>query len=256
MTDDAPQLPAQRTTRNATPPSGTGQESPDHPHLAATPLRTLSIETQKPVRPSRKPASRSDAAPGTDAGAPPGASQPGATDPPVHRRPGRPLKIESPQEFERLAAEYVTECHKAQQPALFTGLALYLGFTDRHALIEYGERPAFAHVVKRARALIEAEYEQKLERDRPTGAIFALKQVGWADTQRLDVRGVMATVDFSRLSDDGLARVRAGEDALTVARTDRGVLPAGVPHPVALPARVETIENAVIEEEAPAEGKK
>jgi len=62
-----------------------------------------------------------------------------------------------------------------------TGLALYLGFCDRHSFYDYEKRPEFSYTIKRARAAIEQHYEELLQTGTPTGSIFALKNFGWKD---------------------------------------------------------------------------
>lgn len=42
---------------------------------------------------------------------------------------------------------------------------------------------AYSNSVKRFRQLIEAEYEERMHKNNPAGAIFALKNMGWRDQQ-------------------------------------------------------------------------
>lgn len=75
------------------------------------------------------------------------------------------------------------------EPATITGLALYLGFNDRQSLYDYQEKGEFTCIVKKARTLIECEYEKRLAGQSPTGAIFALKNMGWKDKTELQHSG-------------------------------------------------------------------
>lgn len=62
------------------------------------------------------------------------------------------------------------------------GLALHLGFCSRSAFYEYEKKyPEFKDTIKKARLRIEREYELQLYNDKCTGAIFALKNLGWKD---------------------------------------------------------------------------
>lgn len=70
------------------------------------------------------------------------------------------------------------------EPPTLCGLALFLGFNSRHEFEAYERNGEFAAEVKRGRLMIEAEYEKKLHYQSPTGAIFALKSLGW--TERTD----------------------------------------------------------------------
>ncbi len=74
-----------------------------------------------------------------------------------------------------------------------TGLSLWLGFSNRHALLEYQGRKDFQHVVSRAKAKIEESLEQELRdpANRPQGAIFVLKNMrsGWRENVDLTHSG-------------------------------------------------------------------
>ncbi len=124
---------------------------------------------------------------------------------------GRPRIIESPAEMECLVEEYVTKCHEEEEPLTLTGMILHLGLSSRESLDLYGERPEFTDSVKKAKLVIENQYERKLDRDKPAGAIFALKNMGWSDRREVEFRGSLAHIDFNRLSDDQLARIAGGE---------------------------------------------
>lgn len=67
------------------------------------------------------------------------------------------------------------------EPPTLTGLALHLGFNSKEAFEDYEKAGRFADQLKRARLRIEAEYEKKLHFQSSTGAIFALKSMGWTD---------------------------------------------------------------------------
>lgn len=65
------------------------------------------------------------------------------------------------------------------EPATITGLALYLGFSSRQAFDDYEATGKHALLLKRGRLRIEAEYEKKLHQQPASGAIFALRSMGW-----------------------------------------------------------------------------
>lgn len=67
-----------------------------------------------------------------------------------------------------------------------TGLAYYLGFESRQSFYDYEKKEGFTYTIKRARLFIEVEYEMQLSVGNTTGAIFALKNMGWIDSQKLD----------------------------------------------------------------------
>ncbi len=109
------------------------------------------------------------------------------------KKVGRPRIIESPAEMDRLVEEYVTKCHEQKAPLTLTGMILHLGLSSRRVFDDYGDRPQFAHSVKRSKLLIENGYEVDLRKTgNPAGSIFALRNMGWSDRQEVEFRGVLA----------------------------------------------------------------
>jgi hypothetical protein len=81
------------------------------------------------------------------------------------------------------------------EPATIAGLALFLGFNSIHAFNEYEQRGRFANALKRGRLRIESVYEKKLHLQSATGAIFALKNMGW-DKKEESVPGCKASANL------------------------------------------------------------
>ena len=69
-----------------------------------------------------------------------------------------------------------------------TGLCFYCGFASRQSFYDMEKRPELTYIVKRARLFIEKEYEENLRGGNVAGSIFALKNMGWVDSQDLTVR--------------------------------------------------------------------
>lgn len=67
-----------------------------------------------------------------------------------------------------------------------TGLCLYCGFESRQSFYDYEKREQFSYIIKRARLFIEKHYEEMLQIGNTTGAIFALKNMGWIDRIETD----------------------------------------------------------------------
>lgn len=78
---------------------------------------------------------------------------------------------------------YFKYCEKNDKPPTITGLAFFLGFESRQSFYDYEKREIYSYTVKRNRLRIESEYESRLSMHNPTGAIFALKNLGWSDRQ-------------------------------------------------------------------------
>lgn len=97
------------------------------------------------------------------------------------RSVGRPRMYETPEDFDAKVYEYQAHCQEIGEPVTWTGLALFMGFSSRQSIDEYLKYDGFSDSVKRAKTFVEWEYEKRLCGDKPTGAIFALKNFGWAD---------------------------------------------------------------------------
>lgn len=84
---------------------------------------------------------------------------------------------------------YVSTKRAAEEPLTWTGLALFLGFSSRSAIDEYLKYDGFSNSVKRAKAIIEENYERLLHEGKPVGAIFALKNFNWTDKRDVGLSG-------------------------------------------------------------------
>ena len=72
-----------------------------------------------------------------------------------------------------------------------TGLALHLGFADRHSLYDYGKRGEFSHTIKAAVNRLIEYVEEKLMKGEGygPGLIFWLKNHQWSDRVELEHSG-------------------------------------------------------------------
>ena len=104
---------------------------------------------------------------------------------------GRPRLYKTPEDFDEKVEAYQDYCKETGEPVTWTGLALFMGFAARACIDEYANYEGFSYSVKRAKTFVEWHYEMRLCGDKPTGAIFALKNFGWQDksevTQELTV---------------------------------------------------------------------
>lgn len=91
---------------------------------------------------------------------------------------GRPLKFKNASELKIACDEYI-----ANNPGkmTITGLAMWLGFDSRQSLYDYEKRKKFSYIIKSAKLAVENDYELALRTISCTGAIFALKNMGWKD---------------------------------------------------------------------------
>lgn len=117
---------------------------------------------------------------------------------------GQPPFFETAQKFADKASGYFSTIDESKWT--ITGLALHLGFCDRQSLYDYQKREEFSCIVKYCRTMVEMAYEQKLSGASVTGAIFALKNMGWRDkveTGFTDNEGNDVPVQIFQLPDNG-----------------------------------------------------
>lgn len=90
-------------------------------------------------------------------------------------------KVETPEKFDKAVEEYVEYKTKKKEPLTISGALLWMGIYDQHTLARYAERDGFAPSVKRLQVVVREGYERRMHTTQPTGAIFALKNMGWSD---------------------------------------------------------------------------
>lgn len=111
---------------------------------------------------------------------------------------GRPAFFESKEDLKEKVIEYFESYIKPKEgeeeitPAIgtkptITGLALYLGFESRQSFYDYKKNEEFSYLLKKAALYIEMNYEELLESKASTGAIFALKNMGWKDKTEQEI---------------------------------------------------------------------
>ena len=78
-----------------------------------------------------------------------------------------------------------------------SGLCYELGYASRQSFYDLEKVDEFSYTIKRARLFIEKEYEEQLQVGNTTGAIFALKNMGWKDKTETDLNVKDVTLDFT-----------------------------------------------------------
>lgn len=96
----------------------------------------------------------------------------------------RPRKYKSPEDMSKAIEAYF----EGEDKPTMSGLALHLGFTQLAGLHHYeGYSEEFFNVIKNANLRVMNGYEKRLYSNNPTGAIFALKNMGWTDRQEINI---------------------------------------------------------------------
>lgn len=96
---------------------------------------------------------------------------------------GRPKKYETVGELTDALNEYFENTDESKYTV--TGVALTIG--SKQLLQDYENREDYKEIVRRAKLLVEHSYELRLIDKAYTGAIFALKNMGWSDHQSIQI---------------------------------------------------------------------
>jgi len=110
------------------------------------------------------------------------------------KKTGRPAKFDTPEKMQEAIDNYFRKCPDKRNVTTLTGtttlpcptitgLVMHLGFCDRQSFYAYEKKEKFSYTIKKARTKIEQVYETLLRQSACTGAIFALKNLGWKDTK-------------------------------------------------------------------------
>jgi len=108
---------------------------------------------------------------------------------------GRPAKYKTPEELEAAINAYFEDCDKREVPYTVPGMAYFLGFSDRHSILDYKGKKKFNATIKKALVKIESQRVEKLLKGEvnPAGAIFDLKNnFGYEDARKVDMQGKVA----------------------------------------------------------------
>ena len=119
---------------------------------------------------------------------------------------GRPALFKTPESFKIKADEYFDNCPDKRKVLgkdldgvpcevevtciTLTGLALFMGFSTRQSLHDYAKKEDFKKVVEYAQSRAQQNYEGMLHNPACTGAIFALKNMGWSDKIEMKTENV------------------------------------------------------------------
>lgn len=152
---------------------------------------------------------------------------------------GRPAKYETPELLQDKIDEYFKnevgefplldedgkhifnkfgEIVTTLKPPTVSGLALYLGFSDRSSMYDYKnkkENKEFSRTIKKAIARIVEFAETRLYvGGKPTGAIFWLKNHGWKDKTEVDNKHELVKMGKVTIKDkDKELKFDIGEEA-------------------------------------------
>lgn len=107
---------------------------------------------------------------------------------------GRKLDYPTPEKLKKAIDGYLVDCKASGDPLTITGLTLSLGFSSRQSLYNYAEKIGYEDVVNLGRLHVEHAYEIKLHGNYVTGPIFALKNMGWKDTQHQEIQQENKTI--------------------------------------------------------------
>ena len=107
-----------------------------------------------------------------------------------------------PAKFENKVHRYFDQ----EGPYTFAGLYLFLGVSERKYRT-LKKDPEYKDAIEYAQAKMQEQYEQRLMTSQPTGAIFALKNMGWSDTAKIEM-AVDGQMSVEQLLKDGKMKAK------------------------------------------------
>ena len=110
-------------------------------------------------------------------------------------------------EFQARAIAYFEGCEEDGKPVTLTGLSLGVGFASRIAMADMaqsGDDKALAESIRRAVTYVESRYEEQLYSSHCAGAVFALRNLGWRDSDTKGERGGGPSVNILVASSEAL----------------------------------------------------
>jgi len=125
---------------------------------------------------------------------------------------GRPLKFKSADELQKKIDGYFEWADENNKPYTITGMAVYLD-CDREQICANEARPEFAYTIKKAKARIQAENEEKTMTGKYNTAfmIFSFKNnYGWSDKQDINVNAEVNN-PYGDLSEADLKKLIHGD---------------------------------------------
>lgn len=130
---------------------------------------------------------------------------------------GRPPKFKDEMQLQSLIEAYLEHCYTKDKPLTMSGLALWLGIS-RQTLVNYSYKEQFFDTIKEARALVEADMEERMlgNKSNATASIFSLKNnFGWTDKQEVVSENkntnINKNIDLSCLTDEQLDKILKSE---------------------------------------------
>jgi hypothetical protein len=101
---------------------------------------------------------------------------------------GRKRKYKTVSSLQKAIIGYFEQQKRLRRPRYtISGLCVYLGFECRETFDKQVERgKEFSDLIKKTKQIVESCYEDSLYTSNPTGAIFALKNMGWRDKSEVD----------------------------------------------------------------------
>lgn len=135
---------------------------------------------------------------------------------------GRPPKFKSAEELEAKIVEYFDQVGWTKEADMdepiyvnpsVNGLAIYLGFSGKQGLYDNRSKPEFSFLIKKAISIVELHYEESLNSKSCTGAIFALKNMGWKDKQEIESTNINLNSELDEEhKKEALEKIKKGLD--------------------------------------------
>jgi len=119
---------------------------------------------------------------------------------------GRPMKYKDSDKLNEDIKKYFRHCDEEGKPYTIAGLALWLD-VDRHTIYNYEKKEQFFHIIKKARDVILASWEERVISEGKPGQIFLMKNYGYTDKSEREQDKIKADTDFVKTRTEALKGV-------------------------------------------------
>ena len=115
----------------------------------------------------------------------------------VVNKGGKPLIFDTPEQLDEQIKAYFRYCDENDKPYTIAGMAVWLD-VDRQTIYNYAKREKYFDIIKKARDVILASWEERVIAEGKPGQIFIMKNYGYTDMNEQQQAKVKADTEQTK----------------------------------------------------------